>query len=400
MIRFALILMFAVAAASELDASFDCLGQRCPEIRIAGTTAATLPGGERSPFGGFADASVRRDPETGRLWMAYAWPSLQVDRAGSRAALHPQVDIHLAASDDGGTSWRFISSLWPARPARSPNRSAGRWSYEVPNLLPIVTRDGVLWYGARLEYFLPDDGGFSTRPPGSFRILISRASSAQALAEAPATRLGSIATGPEWGIDFNLARLSDKTTHCGLWNEPALFHDGHELFLALSCMAFHRRTPDLERSDLMLFATPAAGDPASWKWRFAGVLASAVEARELGGEKLTQIVITRGRDGSLLAIVTPDTWSAGAGDFVHHGCRAVALEPTGSSWRFRRRANGELDVRATVIASDAGPEGTAACTYDPASSTGIILTKRKKPGASLNRAKGLTATLHRTGLHP
>lgn len=167
MIRFALILMFAVAAASELDASFDCLGQRCPEIRIAGTTAATLPGGERSPFGGFADASVRRDPETGRLWMAYAWPSLQVDRAGSRAALHPQVDIHLAASDDGGTSWRFISSLWPARPARSPNRSAGRWSYEVPNLLPIVTRTESSGTGLDLSTSFPTMAASRPGPRGA-----------------------------------------------------------------------------------------------------------------------------------------------------------------------------------------------------------------------------------------
>jgi hypothetical protein len=383
----------------------DCAGQACPALEIDGDAPARLPNGRPSPFRGFADASVRRDPDSGELWMAYARPSVEVTRAGGqrrgeRARSRPQVDTRLAASTDGGVTWRARGALWSPAPARSPAGEGGHWSHEVPNLLPVRGSTGTVWFGARLQYFLPDEGGFQRRPPESFRILLGRAASPRELAQAPAARLGSMATDPKWGMDVNLAGLSERTRHCRLWNEPALHHDGRELFLALSCMAFRNRLPDLARSDLVVFATSAQGDPSTWTWRFAGILAAAREASELGGERLTQVDLARRRDGTLIAVVTPDTWNEGAGDFVHHGCRVVAVEAFEGGLRLRRDAMGSLELLATVVASDAGPAGTAACTYEPASATGVILTKRDKVGGGISHAASLVASLHATRVHP
>lgn len=404
---FLLLLIAASVGATEKD----CAEPACPAITIVGDKAATLPNGEPSPFRGFADATIRRDLESGRLWMAYSWPSVRIDQDKRRgpfrrqAASTPQVDIHLAFSDDQGRNWRLAKTLWSPTPLRAPGGEEGHMSHEVANLLPVREGGRMVWYGARLDYFLPDDGGFRRRPPQSFRILIGRAPSPADLAHAPTAALGSMATDPAWGMNINLAQLSPETRHCMLWNEPALFHDGEELFLALSCMAFRGKTPDIERNDLVVFATRTDGPPTGWRWRHVGKLAGTREARDLGGERLTQIDLALSRDGRLLAIMTPDTWDHGSEDFIHRGCVAVEVDRSGHSLRLARDAEGRLKVMARITASDAGAAGTAACTYEPTSETGIILGKRNKVGVGLGHARDRTKAqmygeLHATQVKP
>jgi hypothetical protein len=389
---------------------FDCIGSGCPPLEIAGDAESTLPNGQPSPFRGFADPSMRRDPDSGRLWLAYSWPSVQVkqNRAafqpwrGARAT--PRLDIHLAFSDDHGASWRFLQTLLPAAATQSPAGEPGQAVPEVVNLLPVRTEAGTQWYGAWLEYFLPDKGGYRKRPAQSFRIVMSRSPGIPGLADAPRTRLGAMHTDPAWGMDLNLASLSPETSRCLLWNEPALYHDGKELFLALSCMAFRGTTPDLPSSDLVVFATTAQGEPAQWRWRYAGKLSGASEARELGGERLTQIDLASGRDGQLLAVVTPDTWDDTAQDFVHHGCRALEVTEWDGSLTLARDPEGALKLRTSVMASDAAAMGTAACTYESSSTTGMVFGKRDKAGGLSGRNGSsnahLTVSLHSTGLRP
>ena len=399
----ATIILCHSAVASERD----CVDAACPVITIEGDAPSRLPDGRPSPFRGVADPSIRRDPVSETLWMAYSWPNVGGGGSGSgRQGMSPRVDVHLARSLDKGRTWRFVKTLWSPAPMVGPNGDPGHLSFEVASLLPVRRADGVTtWYGARLSYFIPENGGFRRRPTDSFHILVSAASSAEELAQAPSDRLGGAATGAAWQARINLAGLSAETRHCSIWNEPALYHDGQELFLALSCMAFNGKTPDLPRSDLVLFATRAEGLPNQWAWRHAGKLAGHEEARDLGGLRLTQVEFAKARDGALLALVTPDTWNEEAQDFVHQGCRAVETErlPSGG-FRLARRAAGGLKVRASVMASDAGPAGTAACSYDPASETGIVMGKRVKNGSGFNAARHggaeLSVTLHATGVHP
>ena len=397
-------------AQAGVQGTFDCIGNGCPLLEIAGDAEATLPNGQPSPFRGFADPSMRRDPDSGRLWLAYSWPSLQVkqnraaDWSSQAAQVTPRVDIHLAFSDDHGASWRYLQTLLPATAATSPGGESGQIVPEVVNLLPVQTETGTQWYGAWLEYFLPAKGGYKNRPSQSFRIVMSRSPGILGLADAPRARLGAMHTDPAWGMDLNLAALSPETSRCMLWNEPALYHDGKELFLALSCMAFRGTAPDLPSSDLVVFATTAQGEPALWRWRYAGKLSGVSEARELGGERLTQIDLVPGLDGQLLAVVTPDTWDATAQDFVHHGCRVLEVTERDGSLMLARDQEGALKLRTSVMASDAGAAGTAACTYEPSSVTGIVFGKRDKAGGLSGRNRNskahLATSLHITGLRP
>lgn len=383
----------------------DC-ARNCAERTVQGDAPATLPDGRPSPFRGLADANVRRDPSDGTLWMAYSRAGVAVpEKRGLRAARgRPEVAIHLARSHDQGASWTLAGALWPPTPARAPDGASGHFSHEVVNLLPVVQAGRTQWYGTRLDYFLPDVGGFRQRPPGSFRLVLMRAETPLRLAQAPSVRLGAMAADPAWGADFNLATLSPQTQHCQLWNEPALHFDNGELLMALSCMAFRGRTPDMARNDLVMFATRPDGDPAQWRWRFAGQLAGAAEAHEFGAQRLTQIELAHGQDGALLAIVTPDTWDTERDDFAHHGCAVVELAREGSGWRFARTPDGHLRVRARVSASDAGPEGTAACAYDPADKGGVLLGRRVKTGAALGSARSNSAEmvmqLQASGIRP
>jgi len=78
-----------VGEASTLD----CRGHswECPALVIRGENI------QESLFRGLADPSVREDPVSGRLWLAYSWPN--VTALGTTA-----VQLRLARSDDQGES--------------------------------------------------------------------------------------------------------------------------------------------------------------------------------------------------------------------------------------------------------------------------------------------------------
>src|SRR5690606_9843785 len=125
---------------------------------------ATMPGGMPSPFRGYADASVRKDPTTGEFWMAYSWPHLNpyFDVGSQQYYQVAGVDIHLAHSFNGGANGSWQSgiagnALWAAHPATDLGASgvSGYTDYEVANLLPVKNADNsVTWYGVRLAYFV------------------------------------------------------------------------------------------------------------------------------------------------------------------------------------------------------------------------------------------------------
>jgi hypothetical protein len=151
---------------------FDCLAGSvdCPELVIDGDAPDELPGGGLSEFHGFADPTIRKDPDSDRLWMAYSWPNVHV--VGLRHV--PGVDTHLAYSDDDGLTWQFHSALWPSEAAQDLSGSLedGYIDHEVPNLLPRNTASGTIWYGVRLNYFVSNTGGYQTRKGSSFRLAI------------------------------------------------------------------------------------------------------------------------------------------------------------------------------------------------------------------------------------
>ncbi len=376
----------------------DCTVQSnaCAELRVDGDQPSQLPNGRPAGFRGAADPCIRKDPLTGTLWMAYSWPKVEVLKGGSGfKPFHamPGVDTHLASSKDGGATWHFEKVLWPtmADVDKGSRGGAGFTSHEVPNILPHQAGAGVIWYAARQDYFLPDPGAYKSRPPGSFRIRMMQAATPQELSDAPAATLGGEVTESGWGVDVNLSALSPSPDK-HIWTEPALYFEGDTLYLTLQRLCYKGASPDWSAIETVVFATKPVGDVRHWAWHAVGQLAGASEAKELGGDGLTQVEIAKGTDGQLLALLTPETYDEGRRDFVLHGCRVVEIASMDPP-RLSRDSSGKLKVRAVITASDLVPLGPGASGYDPASSTGVVLVRRQK-------GVGMTVSLHRTGVRP
>lgn len=369
--------------------SIDCTAasRACPEILIAGDAPAVLPGGRPSPARGYADASIRRDPATGTLWMAYSWPHAITDTgAGARPGV--AVDSHLARSVDSGVTWTFVQRLWTSVPQRDGRGNTGHLNQETVSLAPRGTPEGTVWYSARHQYFT---AGGSAPQVGSFVIRVATASSPDRLAQVDEAVLGGALTLPNWKPDNNLAALSPDLAGCTFFDPGLLFRDG-ALYLATQCALYTPQGEATEREFIAVFATVPAGDVRGWQWRYLGKLTTRADAVALGGENLLQTDPSLGRDGALLAIVSPSRPSGGV-LAAHLGCRVLevaSLDPP----QLARDPAGKPLVRASVTASDLMPQGPAACGYEPASSTGIVIVRRQQ-GRGM-----LVVSLHSTGLRP
>jgi hypothetical protein len=123
-----------------------------------------------------------------------------------------------------------------------------------------------------------------------------------------------------------------------------------------------------------VFATRPQGSPKTWSWRYVGKFGTHADAVALGGQRLVQTDIETGRDGKLLAIVSP----ARTGSTIlaaHLGCQVLELSSLDPP-RLARDSNHHPTVLARVQSSDSKTEGPGACGYDPASATGIVIMRR------------------------
>ncbi len=366
---------------------FDCTANNhsCPEITIQGDLLATLPNGQVSPFHGYADPSMRKDPLSNRIWMSYSWPNIHYVNKNYHSAA---VDIHLAYSDDGGNTWHYQGPLWLSNEAtnKGGDNGQGFTSHEVSNILPAVENGQETWYGIHWDYFLPAPGGYGKVAQNSTRLVITQASTPAGLANSETATLGSTTTSSAWGVDTNLSALSPDLSNCGVFFEPALYYQSGTLYLVTVCTT----TSFSSATKVAVFSTQPQGDIKSWKWQYKGVLASTKEANELGGDGLTQVDIAKSTDGSLLMIA-----SIIKGNTVenHLGCKAVQIQSLDSP-QLTRDSSGQLITKAYITTSDLLPVGTGACTYDPGSSTGMLVVRRSKASAAL------VVQLNDTGIKP
>jgi len=396
-----------VDSAGESPATLDWTSRAFPALVIQGDDFSLYPGGRPAPFRGFADPCLRRDPLTGDLWLAYSWPHVE-HLGGALRNVAVGVETHLALSKDGGKTWKRVQVLWPKTPARFTNPKLGDSrdgfvSHEVPNIIPCQIDGKQSWVGARLDYFLGREGNYKDRDNLSFCIRLLKAPSPRELAKAPYVTFGHSRSSAECAVDFNLCDFSKDFPPVFIPNEPALFFQNRRLYLAFVCMTFSGRFPDFAKSFIAVFSSEPSGPIRSWKWRYQGKLATNTEARELGGEALTQIEFASSRDGQLLAFLTTESWDPKAyeaqGTDVFFGIRhqdSLVVEVASlDAPTLKRRNDGKLAVRAVVCSSAKSDKEPGAAAYDPASETGILLTLR-----DISSKSNLVWTLHRTGLHP
>ncbi len=384
--------------ASPAPIRLDCLAESaaCPEIRIEGDPFQEIPGLGPSPFRGYGDPSIREAPSGGRLWMSYSY--LAVHSEPSQPGVPPvhetTVSVHLASSDDGGETWEFRRRLWTSRAETDPAPPGGRGLsvHEVSTVAPRVEGEKVRWFGMHLRYFEPF--GPEGRRAGSFHFRLARARKPVKLRNRPQARLGGPWTDPAWEPDLDLSTLDPEIGRCAVWTEPALFGLGGRLYLVAQCLVIDPATGARERRRefLGVFVSDGTGRIDRLDWRWVGKLTTRADARALKGHVLTQPEVTTSRDGSLLLLVTPKRLTPRE---LHKGCRALELESLDPP-RLRRNAAGKPIVRADIRSSDSTGLGPGLCSYDPASSTGILFVRTE---IDLTLPE-VVFRLHATGVHP
>lgn len=367
--------------------TLDCVSTNCQELIVSGDPYQNNP-----DFFGYADPSIRKDPISGTLWLAYSFPHYKM--IGSTPV--PSVAIHLAKSSDQGNNWTFVKNLFEPIPMNNPANISqeGFLDHETVNLIPISYSGEEFWCAVRLNYFVPKIGGFAARPNNSFHISIIKASSPNDLTNGNVGTIGGNFTHSTWNVNSTLIP-PDLTSTYFFWNEPSLYFDNtmNKLYLVMAAFAYNGSLPDLSKSNVYVFSTVPNGNPDSWIWTYNGKLVGESEANELGGQKVTQTDISKGIDGKLLLICTPDDYNEILKDYNHKGCKVVEIKSLENP-ELERGNNGKLKVRASITASDSNELGSGASAYDPESNTGILFTKRVKTNISL------TASIWITGVKP
>lgn len=125
----------------------DCIANSsgCSTISIQGD------GPSSGKFQGYADPTIRQDPQTGYLWMAYSWTH-QIKSSGGKG-MYNVVDTHLAESTDGGKTWQYKGALYTSRSVLNPvTGNTDYTSNEVMNLYPEVVHGVTYWYGIHSLY--------------------------------------------------------------------------------------------------------------------------------------------------------------------------------------------------------------------------------------------------------
>lgn len=391
-------------AAAALALTLPALAADVPTVDCSRTAAncslITIVGDSASPvrtFTGFADPGMVADPTDAskrRLYMAYSRLDgrVAITANGGKAGV-PVVATHLARSDDSGATWRHTATLWDSKLTADPE-GKGPSSYfgsETPTLA--AHRKGLLttWYSVRLSYFLEPVTAYQPRYATSWvmRIGTAQGLTPAALARAEEVQLGTNTTAAAYGPTVNVNALATELGRCGMWNNPAIAFEAGRLHIITECLEFDGTTVSNERSRIVVLSTVPTGKPTSWAWRYDGVVADRVLAQELGGERLVSPAVMRGRDGTLLFIVTPQV--AGRKPFGE-GCTVLELDSL-SPPRLRLDPAGKAIVRARQTAEADEGWHTGACTYDANAVTGIVTV-----AATISR--GLQAELRATGLRP
>ena len=385
----------APAETPPLQSTCTLTSTGCTSINLAATDPYSMAGG----FGGYADATIRQDPLTGYLWMAYSWPHTI---PGSTANGGTQVlDTHLAYSTDGGHNWVYKTALFQSQPL--PNAITGQTdytAYEVMNILPQVVNGITYWYGVHSVYDVPQGGAgsFVQNYTKRWAIAMSKGTAdtgPAGLATATPQYLGQSGDlyPQDWPISVNLSAVDSELSACTQFFEPALVMSGNDLYLFLAC------TPtDPSGRFYAVFKTSDPQDHApNWQWtyvpegpvKFANQSDAESIGRYLGAGAtyVTQMDIAPSKQaGKLLAIATAAYDGlplGGSSGKVSLGCVAAELASIDPP-KFVYNSAGQVQVDAVLTSPDSQVGGPGSCTYLPNSATGMILAHRQVPNAPQN----------------
>jgi hypothetical protein len=347
-------------------------------------------------FSGFADPTMRKDPATGLVWLGYSWPHVWNPGTGNGTDV---VDLHLSYSSDNGVTWNSPADLWASEQTTDPaNGDTAYTSNEILNILPgqVNGQSAETWFSVHLNYYV-DQGStiIDSLVPHSTMVL-NWAASPTALGNAPPSQtVRFAAAGLSAGIpyDVNLATLDSSLSKCQQWAEPALYMKSGNLYMVLLCKYGTSPAQMLPKYNFYgVFETVPnlTVPPSSWTWQYNGQLAGSADAALLEGHQFFyELDLAARADGSIVAVVSPADDLPNPSDpsvaiQYTYGCRALLVKGLDKdNIGMALDANGQLEVLASITASDLGPANgdadSGACTYEPLASNGIVFVRAYNP---------------------
>ena len=399
----------AVSSSTRLGLpSEDCTRTStvCTQINLGVVDPFSASGG----FGGYADATIRQDPLTGTLWMAYSWP--HTIPSGKPGVAGTQViDTHVAFSVDSGRTWAYKGPLYTSQPVSNPVTGATDYTaHEVMNLLPQVVNGVTYWYGIHSTYTVAAGAaGPSQAYTKRWEIAMALGTAANGpmgLANATPQFLGqNVNTYPQYfPVSMNLSSLHPELSGCSQFYEPALVTSGNNLYLFLDCWPADD-SPANKFYAVFTTSSPQTNAP-DWIWsyipegatKFGNESDAASVGRYLapGTNYITQMDIApSAQSGNLLAIITGAYDNSSGKNSL--GCVAVELAGLNPP-KFIYNAQGQVQVDAFLTSSDSQMGGPGSCTYSPVSGAGMILAHRQSANAPQNG--GFFTFLMQSGLFP
>ncbi len=342
-----------------------------PTTCVAGSAAfprpLELPGTE--PNGVF-DPNLARDPETGRLWMAYSGVT---GPAGSGL-----VSTHLAFSDDDGLTWcggGAVNQAATVPPEEQPPRLAmpnGHWSHEVAAIArdpgaPPEERWRLVWH--RYLHIEDSDPDTDDRRFEHGWIAQRTAATAEGLRTAPEGKLFSSAA---YHATPNIEAYNDAVLgvapekrfdrdpdlgSCLAFTEPGMIAFGGDLYVALFC--FRAAS---EQDIVLVRLTHATGG-----WAYVGTLLTTRDATPINpalvGFNAADLLSV---GGTHRLLVSPTVGSA------YLGCLDYEVDLPAATLR-DIDGNGPDPLHAVPKNPDPGVYQTGACTYDEHSPLGLIV---------------------------
>ena len=393
-----------VTPATAIDCSV--AAGLCPTVSFQGDPNAS--GG----FHGDADPSMRKDPNSTNLYIAYSWAHTLADGTHT-------VDLHLSHSADGGATFTYDGPLYSTGTTTVQYQGSPYYtSTETVDLLPIARGTSTLWVQAHQQYLVTPQADiygnlYTTAITSMTAVLVDPATAppaslAASLAAAPEARLGSSSSTQARAITQNLAALNAATAKCSAFGQQALTYATGILYLSLECTETPGTgTLDAHEGSHFLYATtPAGSDASQWVWSYVGEFATPAQAVKLGTAEgvsydfFTEMQFVQTAAG-LAVVITPAAYApAGSTQpVIQYGCRVIPIASLTSPALTVDPTSGAPVVNAKVTESDlytGANEGPAACTYDPASSTGILMGRKLERDPTL----GFIITQLASGLKP
>ena len=384
-----------IAVAEEQPSSPVSTACTATSTGCVGIDLASIDPFSTGGFSGYADPTIRQDPLTGTLWMAYSWTHV-ISSAGASGTY--VVDIHMADSTDGGKTWNYAGPLYTSEQVTNPVTGEINYTaHEVMNLLPQVVNGVTYWYGVHNIYYVPIGGAGPDAEPYTKRWEIAMAPGTatggpMGLASATPQFLGENAnTYPQ---DFtqatNLSSLSSEVGGCEVYYEPSLIISNNNLYLFLGC-----QPPDADPASefYAVFKTSnPQNNPGNWQWTYvpegATKFANQSDATSVGRyfpkgtSYITQMDIMPSKQPGVLLAVASAAYVSGQNK-ISFGCFAAELANVDPP-KFVYDSQGQVQVDAIVTSPDSENGGPGSCSYSADSATGLLLVHKQTSNAPQN----------------